>query len=366
MGLKIEPVAKIARRIIKQHSLIIPFNLYTLVLQYADIEEIPIPIDGVDGVCLNLKSSTKKPRIILNSYVYGVRKKFTLAHELGHIVIPWHYGTILDKVDEPIKNYNSPYWKIEREANLFASELLMPFDWIHTLYKVNRSYDFLLDTIMNQCNVSEIAAKIRLGKAIPEIEQIILPNELVQEIYLQNIDLAITQKLLIEISKFTALRVAQIMCRDLNCSIAFCVENDNIVIGSGGSSKSYPYYQFPGEKFFKNPYNLYKTYSKYVNNKSKTHWWFFQDVEKINSDGRSWREIINTIANEIRPSTAIKFKQSVNGIISGMHGHRSKKLTINQFENELIMRFDIPDFSDFTSHQDFYVFIKTRCDELYR
>lgn len=86
-------------------------------MQYAIIIYKSIPVDGVDGVCLNLKTADKTPTVIVNADSARTRQKFTLAHELGHIIIPWHLGTFIDKVDESNGTSNTEYWVIEREAN---------------------------------------------------------------------------------------------------------------------------------------------------------------------------------------------------------------------------------------------------------
>ena len=142
MRLAQSPEIKMAQKIIKRHSLKIPFDLDSLVKKYATVIYKSISVDGVDGVCLHLKTAGKTPTVIVNMDSARTRQKFTLAHELGHIIIPWHLGTFIDKVDENNVNSNMEYWVLEREANRFASELLMPFDWIYSLYQTNSDPHF--------------------------------------------------------------------------------------------------------------------------------------------------------------------------------------------------------------------------------
>ena len=84
MEIKILPEVKLARKIIHKHSLEIPFDIDSLVKEYADLIYKPIPVSGIDGVSLNLKTPGKKPLIIVNSSLQKQRQFFTLAHELGH------------------------------------------------------------------------------------------------------------------------------------------------------------------------------------------------------------------------------------------------------------------------------------------
>lgn len=126
MGLINHPEIKIARKILALHKLTVPFDLDELVSKYSEVIYKTIPISGVDGICMNLKCPGKKTKVIVNTSTSVNRQRFTLAHELGHIIIPWHLGTIIDDLN--INKTNSKYWNLETEANRFASELLMPFE----------------------------------------------------------------------------------------------------------------------------------------------------------------------------------------------------------------------------------------------
>lgn len=55
------------------------------------------------------------PVIYINKNLSGDRQRFTLAHELGHLIM--HGGAYIPNIDDA-----------EREANYFASEFLMPAD----------------------------------------------------------------------------------------------------------------------------------------------------------------------------------------------------------------------------------------------
>jgi Zn-dependent peptidase ImmA (M78 family) len=59
------------------------------------------------------------------------RRRFTIAHELGHYLLPWHRKTEYSCATEGIKEAGddprtSRLLEMEQEANAFASELLMP------------------------------------------------------------------------------------------------------------------------------------------------------------------------------------------------------------------------------------------------
>jgi len=96
------------------------------------------PIDNITRLCeklgiivvfLDLSKSTidgcstmykGRPYIVLNKHAFSsVRMRFTLAHELGHILL---HSTLPRKHTNNSTNHK----QIEKEANLFASFLLMP------------------------------------------------------------------------------------------------------------------------------------------------------------------------------------------------------------------------------------------------
>lgn len=163
MGIIEFPEVRIARKIFIKHSLSIPFDIKNLIRQYAILVFEDIPFEGIDGVSVNIKVPHKKPTIIVNNNIPAKRQLFTLAHELGHLVIPWHIGTIIDELGYDNTNKLSQYYNdLEREANRFAFELLMPKEWILSTYKNNKDFDNLCFQICTNCGVTEQDAKIRI------------------------------------------------------------------------------------------------------------------------------------------------------------------------------------------------------------
>lgn len=72
------------------------------------------------------------PVIYINKNLSGDRQRFTLAHELGHLIM--HGGSYIPNIDEA-----------EREANYFAAEFLMPADDIRYQLPENLSINQLGD-----------------------------------------------------------------------------------------------------------------------------------------------------------------------------------------------------------------------------
>jgi Zn-dependent peptidase ImmA (M78 family) len=370
MALVLSPEIKMARKIIRKHSLVVPFDLDELVKQYAKITYMEIPVDGVDGVCLNLKAVKKNPTVIINENSARTRQKFTLAHELGHIIIPWHIGTFIDDADENAASTDTLYWQMESEANRFASELLMPFDWIFSLYQKNPETQFLISQICRHCGVSEQAASIRLSNAIEEIEHFLIPEDWILELYNKNDDLALLQKTIVQKTMLHPKRVAMNIVQRLPGKIAFCMESEQIVMGCGATREAHLYYQIEGEEFFENPYPYFQKFFKYEQEGLNTHWWILNTNFEIPNDDRSWRDILEKIANEISPTQgSTAFKNTVNAKLSGVNGNWKRKnpgLGVNDFIEDAIQRFNNPDFEDFISHKDFLAFIRKRSEAFFQ
>ncbi len=99
-----------------------PVDVYSMAKNLG-IQVISEPYDTVDfdGCLIKIP---RRPRIIVNSAVrYEKRRTFTVAHEIGHFIIPWHTQGLFECHGADI---TSPTVRIEAEANEFASELLMP------------------------------------------------------------------------------------------------------------------------------------------------------------------------------------------------------------------------------------------------
>ena len=124
-------------------------------------EDLPDKVSGV----LDCRHQNN-PIVLLNSGHFHKRKRFTLAHEIGHFVLHKITGVHMDsKIFLRQEAPTSQDIKIEREANQFAAELLMPED------EIRRAWEELpedwfdkkpLDTISGKLGVSEAALLIRL------------------------------------------------------------------------------------------------------------------------------------------------------------------------------------------------------------
>jgi len=119
-----------ARKVIKDHKLIeVPTDLnkvfQKLGLKYIELNDL----EGIDGAIIEIEN---KPAIAYLNIAKPIpRQRFTLAHELGHIFLKHSTRDLYDaeevrEIGEELTDQSKP--PREKEADAFASELLVPHD----------------------------------------------------------------------------------------------------------------------------------------------------------------------------------------------------------------------------------------------
>lgn len=157
---------RLANRVLELNQILHPpFDLLELVQKYATVEYREFP-NSADGIVIGI-GEKEKPEILINTNSYEVRKRFTLAHELGHVVIPWHTGTIISHTDaDNDELFEWEYREVEAEANRFAAELLMPTNWIREIFNTKKEIETLIKQLINESQTSLDAILIKIFKAL--------------------------------------------------------------------------------------------------------------------------------------------------------------------------------------------------------
>lgn len=110
-----------------------PVNVYEIAKAHnITISEAPTGDDNLSGLILR-KRSEKTALIGVNSTHSTTRKRFTIAHELGHFFLHQNHEVFVDTKDNfsvQFRRKTSVYDLKESEANSFAAELLMPEELI--------------------------------------------------------------------------------------------------------------------------------------------------------------------------------------------------------------------------------------------
>lgn len=144
-----------------------------LLLQVAEDEIINVICDNYgkssfDGLTW-FEESTDDFYIHLNTqtgnYLNTVKGRFTLAHELGHYFIPAHRMGLINGMLKPHGSIsyltNQRAWQIEREADAFASSLLMPTKSFKEYIKGKQFSFELIEKLAAKYSVSKSAAALR-------------------------------------------------------------------------------------------------------------------------------------------------------------------------------------------------------------
>ncbi len=125
------------------------------------------PYDDVDAIVIGLATASSKPSVYVRATDNLLRERFTMAHELGHIVLPWHLPAANCSVDEDEFETHDP--TIEQQADLFASTLLVPDRWLAGL--MNRHADDMT-RILQELNSSEVST----AAALQALRRYLLPG----------------------------------------------------------------------------------------------------------------------------------------------------------------------------------------------
>ena len=142
-----------------------PVDVDAIARQVADVEYDSIPTRA-DAVLLHASRQRTRPLIILDAGRPEVRVRFTLAHELGHIAIPWHIGEIAYHQDWSGRFGNYEHREMEAEANRFASEILMPGPWVDRIVERSSTPSEMFAEVRS-ARVSGQAAAIALLRHLP-------------------------------------------------------------------------------------------------------------------------------------------------------------------------------------------------------
>lgn len=140
----------VARNVLAQYGLdeAVPVNLVDL-CDRLDIQIRRWEGRDMDGMALNVAGH----RIIyLNTSVCRVRQRFTVAHELGHLLLghaPLSFAS----------NMESKMTRQERDANLFAGETLVPIRPIR-----REAHLYSLDVLASRYSVSNRVMAIQLAQ----------------------------------------------------------------------------------------------------------------------------------------------------------------------------------------------------------
>ena len=324
VGIELTPETNLARRIIDKYSLSPPVDIQSMVEAYARLTFVHIPFEDVDGVSLNLKARDKSTHVIVNSASAPSRQRFTMAHELGHILIPWHVGSVLIDQVAPVSSRPSSYftpesWTMETEANSFAAELLMPYSWIKRVISTTDDLSKIHRNISQSCQTSALSAAIRLSQFLPQ--RIVYASE-------------------------------------RNGVVEFSGTTEGTIASPLGTNA-----EFPIEAFAYSDQYYVSTMQE-----RRLHWWKLpEEIHIESSDDRTWRNILDCILHDIGLSAQeiTKIKMSIRGIIGDANSRCQDKRNIDSVVAACVQRLsDLHRYREIVEHKDFYAFVRKRAEDI--
>lgn len=262
------PEINFAASLVRVKKLTPPIDIFGLAQEYAEVHRVIFPVQ-IDGVCLDLKQHGKRPRILVNRTLHKHRLRFTLAHELGHVIIPWHVGSIVDETEESRIDLGLTYWQLEGEANRFASELLMPSEWAAEVLLGKKNPISGAESISTIAEVSFAAAMVKAQSLLPR---------------------------------------GYLFARFVGSELIFSGRTVGTIASMPNSKTVRAADLFPQAANHWIKSNSSETY----------HVWRFADEEPMVAPTRPWREVFDEISRDIAVPTSevSKFKQRVMAVLS--------------------------------------------------
>jgi len=324
MKLELEPEEELARRLLHRRSLVPRIDIFSLVREYAFVEFVTFPVD-IDGICKDLKSGLRRPTVYVNRRSTLVRQRFTLAHELGHILIPWHLGQIVDEIDGELDTENDYGW-LEMEANRFASELLLPTAWIAEKLDLPGNNLDKLVAIADEAEVSFQAAAIKIIGHLPAAH-VIATSQSGIVTWSQRSEGTTTAR----VPRGTDLRIIN------------------------------PF-----------PFSCEK-WSQSRGDSSVVMWYFPEVLISEDPGTANWREILDRIVASIIPDAGGQklLKSSINGVTSAANGSVRAERNINSVATTILHRLHARASNEWhykvlVNHPDFKEFLNARARSYFR
>lgn len=285
-----------------------------------DVERLLMPRE-CDAVMVGLVSG-RRPQVFLKAGRSEKRMRFTLAHELGHYFISWHLGTIICHSDPLEVGERLGRWEEEAEANRFASEFLMPTEWLRSVFDSESSVAAAIERVQ-EANVSAAAACYALSDFLP-------------------------------------------------AGHALAIEDSGVVrylFKSAGTQANLPH---RGEELHRD--SIERTASDFAQIQfggQVIDWWYFEPRSDLieSSDARTPTEIIRAILNDVILDEAEREElfRSIQAIAGYAKNVASDPTDPQTLHAVLWQRFsERPNLEDVMNHSDFALFLSRRAEQLAR
>lgn len=156
-------IRRIANRVNEKYRCVPPIDVVKIGSSFAQIEEIDYPAE-LDAIYIPAKDNSSLGSILIKPGYNIKRKRFSIAHEIGHHFIPWHAGTYYCEIGKEDVEIES----LEREADQFAAELLMPYEWMKKRLHKYQEFGELIEIVSREAQTSYQSTIYRLISIMPD------------------------------------------------------------------------------------------------------------------------------------------------------------------------------------------------------
>jgi Zn-dependent peptidase ImmA (M78 family) len=118
-------------------------------------------VESYEGALLRIKGVPRGCVVINSGIREESRQRFTLAHEIGHFVLPDQQDLSAPCARESIENWEEELKRPELDANRFAAEILMPRPLLEAYLRSEPSFESLR-SIASLCGTSLTASGFQL------------------------------------------------------------------------------------------------------------------------------------------------------------------------------------------------------------
>ena len=339
-----------AQKYIKIYKISPPVDILFEVKKFAEVVFLDdFPVDDVDALLIKSNGSLQYNLLINSKIQHEPRLRFTLAHELGHMMMLWHKGTFACVTNGMNTSFMPDFVSesIEAEANRFAAEILVPTEWAKNVAKsCGYNVEATFSRIKRECEVSNHAAFLSLVKAFPTGYLLILVDES-------------TGKIIYCVKSEDTKINFPIVKRETN-KYGIVIFNNNI-----------SFHDLDGE------IEGYQKEGSFLvsSNKYKIYWWFYSFKEDfdLNFEKENSKDILRQILDELFGKDAtnerLHIGQSINGVVATVNSHKTFQTAAELYsliKQNLHKRYVGEEkFLRVVSHENFEKYLKNKAFEMF-
>jgi hypothetical protein len=136
-----------------------------------------VEVEGFDGALIRAEGASFGAIAIRRGILEEGRKNFTIAHEIGHFVLPGHENCDEVCVESDVGNWSDVGKQLEREADEFAAELLIPTAYARPRFSEATPSLQTISAVARDCHASLSATAWRYCDLVPYACAIIWSKE---------------------------------------------------------------------------------------------------------------------------------------------------------------------------------------------